>query len=250
MLGVGVGAPGPLNPETGIVYAPPYMPGWYNIPLRAALAEPTGLPVMIANDANVAALAEWRFGAGIGTRHMVYVTVSTGIGGGVIVDGRLLLGRLGVAAELGSIILDADRGLTWEELASGTALGLAAASAMPKHPASLLHALANPTRVTSAHVARAATDGDPLACALMDREAQLLGMGFASILHIFSPELLLVGGSVALENPGLLAQARAIAYRRVIVDLYRAVPIIPPSLGERAGVLGAAALMLDTSEGR
>ncbi|MEI7771736.1 MAG: ROK family protein, partial [Chloroflexales bacterium] len=177
LLGVGIGAPGPLNPETGIVYAPPYMPGWHTIQLRDAVAEPTGLRVVIDNDANVAALGEWRFGAGINTRHMVYLTVSTGIGGGVIIDGRLLLGRMGAAAELGSIILDADRGLTWEELASGTALGLAAASAMPKHPASLLHALANPTRVTSAHVARAATDGDPLACALMDREAQLLGMG-------------------------------------------------------------------------
>ncbi|MEI7770942.1 MAG: ROK family protein, partial [Chloroflexales bacterium] len=114
-------------------------------------------------------------------------------------------------------------------------------------PASRLHALATPASVTAAHVARAAAEGDALARSLMDREAQLLGMGFASILHIFSPELLLVGGSVALENPDLLAQARAIAYRRVIVDLYREVPIIPPSLGERAGVLGAAALMLNAN---
>jgi glucokinase len=250
LLGIGVGAPGPLTPETGIVYAPPYMPGWYNIQLRDAVAEPTGLPVMIDNDANVAALAEWRFGAGIGTRHLVYITVSTGIGGGVIIDGRLLLGRLGAAAELGSIILDANRGMTWEELASGTALGLAAAAAMPAHPTSLLHCLAAPASVTAAHVARAAADGDTLARSLMDHEAQLLGMGFASILHIFSPELLLVGGSVALENPDLMAQAREIAYRRVLVDLYREVPILPPSLGEQAGVLGAAALVLAASEGR
>jgi glucokinase len=250
LLGIGIGAPGPLNPETGIVYAPPYMPGWYNIQLRDAVAEPTGLPVMIDNDANVAALGEWRFGAGVGTRHMVYITVSTGIGGGVIIDGRLLLGRLGAAAELGSIILDANRGLTWEELASGTALGMAAATAMPDHPASLLHTRATPDGITAAHVARAAADGDVLAQTLMDHEAQLLGMGFASILHIFSPELLLVGGSVALENPGLIAQAREIAYRRVLVDLYREVPIIPPRLGERAGVLGAAALILAASESR
>jgi glucokinase len=226
------------------------MPGWYDIQLRDALAEPTGLPVVIDNDANVAALGEWRFGAGVGTRHMVYITVSTGIGGGVIVDGRLLLGRLGAAAELGSIILDADRGLTWEELASGTALGAAAAKAMPDHPASLLHAMATAPSVTAAHVARAAGGGDALAQSLMDREAQLLGMGFASILHIFSPELLLVGGSVALENPDLLARAREIAYGRALVDLYRDVPIITPSLGERAGVLGAAALILAAREGR
>ncbi len=250
LLGIGVGAPGPLNPATGVVYAPPYMPGWHDVHLRDAVAEPTGLPVVIDNDANVAALAEWHFGAGVGTRHMVYVTVSTGIGGGVIIDGQLLLGRLGAAAELGSMILDAQRGRTWEELASGTALGQAAAEAMPNHPTSLLHALASPQQVTAAHVARAATDGDTLAQSLMDREAQFLGMGFASILHIFSPELLLVGGSVVRENPDLLAQAREIAYRRVIADLYRDVPIMPPHLGERAGVLGAAVLILAAHGGR
>jgi glucokinase len=180
---------------------------------------------------------------------MVYLTISTGIGGGVIVDGKLLLGRMGAAAELGSIFLDAERGLRWEELASGTGLGDAAA-AMPAHPSSMLHSLASPQSVTAAHVSRAAAAGDDLARSLMQREAHLLGLGFASILHIFSPELLLVGGSVALENPDLLDRARAIAYERVIVDLYRDVPILAASLGERAGVLGAAALMLAAIEGR
>jgi glucokinase len=249
LLGIGVGAPGPLNPETGLITAPPNMPGWVNIQLRDALSEPTDLRVVIDNDANVAALGEWRFGAGVGTRHLVYLTISTGIGGGVIVDGKLLLGRLGAAAELGSIFLDAERGLRWEELASGSGMAAAAAAAMPAHPASMLHTLATPETVSAAHVARAAAAGDALARRLMDHEALLLGTGFASILHIFSPELILVGGSVALENPDLLARARAIAYERVIVDLYRDVPILPASLGERAGVLGAAALML-AAEGR
>jgi glucokinase len=250
LLGVGIGAPGPLNPETGVVYAPPEMTGWYNIQLRDAVAGPTGLPTLIENDANVAALGEWRFGAGAGTRHMVYLTISTGIGGGVIIDGRLLLGRLGAAAELGSIYVDAERGLRWEELASGTGLARAAAAAMPGHPTSLLHGLASAETVGAADVARAAAQGDDLALALMEREANLLGTGFASILHIFSPELLLVGGSVALQNPGLLARAREIAYSRALVDLYREVPIAPAQLGERAGVLGAAALVLIAHEAR
>lgn len=248
LLGIGVGAPGPLNPETGMVYAPPNMPGWYRIQLRDSLAVPTGLPVVIGNDANVAALGEWRFGAGVGTRHMVYLTISTGIGGGVIMDGKLLLGRLGAAAELGSIFLDAEHSLRWEELASGSGLAAAAAAAMPARPDSTLHAMAAPQTVTAAHVAHAAAAGDDLARSLMDREAHLLGLGFASILHIFSPEIMLVGGSVALENPDLLARARTIAYERVIVDLYREVPILPASLGERAEVLGAAALMLAAAE--
>jgi glucokinase len=250
LLGVGVGATGPLDPETGVVYAPPSLPGWYDLPLRDALAGPTGLPVALDNDANLAALGEWRFGAAVGLQHLVYLTISTGIGGGVISDGRLLRGRRGAAAELGQIILDADRGLGWEDLASGTALAAAAAAAMPANPGSMLHSLASPARLSAAHVARAAAAGDALAVALMDREAMLLGMGFASILHIFSPELLLVGGSVILENPGLLAQARALAYKRALVDLYREVPILPASLGDRAGVLGAAALAFLAAEGR
>jgi glucokinase len=250
LLGVGIGAPGPLNPATGIVYAPPEMPGWYDIQLRDAVAGPTGLPTTIDNDANVAALGEWRFGAGLGTRHMVFITVSTGIGGGVIVDGQLLLGRLGAAAELGSIYMDAERGLRWEELASGTGLAAAAAAAMPGHPTSLLHRMAAPAAVSAADVARAAAQGDALALALMEREAVLLGTGFASILHIFSPELIVVGGSVALENPDLLTRASAVAYSRTLVDLYREVPIVPAQLGDRAGVLGAAALALAAREGR
>lgn len=248
LLGIGVGAPGPLNPATGVVYAPPNMPGWEHIQLRDAIADPTGLPTWIDNDANAAALGEWRFGVGAGRQHLVYITVSTGIGGGVIIDGKLLLGRMGAAGELGSIFLDAERGLRWEDLASGTGLGQAAARAMHDHPDSILHSLATPQTVSAVHVAHAATAGDTLARDLMDREAKILGMGFASILHIFSPELLLVGGSVVLENPDLLAQARAIAYDHVLVDFYRDVPILPASLGERVGVLGAAALAFAANE--
>ncbi|NTU84575.1 MAG: ROK family protein [Chloroflexales bacterium] len=244
LLGVGVGAPGPLDPATGIVYSPPNLPGWDAFPLRAMLVEATGLAVALGNDANAAALAEWRFGGGQGTQHMVYVTVSTGIGGGVIEDGRLLLGRMGAAAELGFMILDPEHGTIWEDLASGTALGRAAASAMPAHPASLLHQIATPATVGAAHVAEAAARGDALAASLMEREARLLGLGFASILHIFSPEIILVGGSVALHNPDLLARARAVAYAHAKVPLYREVPIELARLGEQAGVLGAAALAL------
>lgn len=246
--GVGVGSPGPLNPQTGVVYAPPNMQGWYNIPLGDRLAALTGLPVRVDNDGNVAALGEWRYGGGVGTRHMVYITVSTGIGAGVIVDGRLLRGRLGLGTELGTMILDAERQMYWENLASGTALGRAAAAAMIGRPESLLHQMATPETVSGATVAQAAAAGDKLARELMDREANLLAMGFVSIIHAFSPEIILVGGSVALHNPGLLAQAREITYSRVLIDLFRNVPIELARLGDRAGVLGAAALLLEADE--
>lgn len=248
LLGVGIGAPGPLDPFTGVVHAPPHLTGWSDVPLRAMVADATGLSVELGNDANAAALGEWRFGGGTGVQNLVYITVSTGIGGGVIADGHLLLGRKGSAAELGFMILDPVNGTIWEDLASGTALAAAAAAAMPTHPDSRLHQLATPATITGAHVAEAAAAGDTLAAALMTREAHLLGLGLASCLHIFSPELVLVGGSVVLNNPDLLPRARAVAYHHAKVDLYRQVPIELAQLGEAAGVLGAAALAFTAFE--
>ncbi|PDV99733.1 ROK family protein [Candidatus Chloroploca asiatica] len=248
LLGLGIGAPGPLDPVTGMIYSPPNMPGWDAFPLRDRVATATGLPVTLGNDANAAALGEWRFGRGQGLRHLVYLTVSTGIGGGVIVDGQLLLGRLGAAGEPGFLIVDHATGAIWEDLASGTALGREAAKQMPHYPDSALHTLATPTTVTAAEVSLAAQQGDRLARQLMEREARLLGMGFASMLHLFSPEILLVGGSVILHNPALLEAAREVAYANVRVPLYREVPILAASLGDHVGLLGAAALALQCIE--
>lgn len=244
LLGVGIGSPGPLDPDAGIVFTTPNMPGWDHVPLRAILTERTGLWVELGNDANVAALAEWRFGAGKGLKNVVYVTVSTGIGGGVIIDGRLLLGRLGAAAELGHIIMDVEGRKSWEELASGTGLATAAAAAMITTPDTRLHELATPETVTAAHVSLAYAQGDSLAQALMQREIELLGLGFVSTLHLFSPDIILVGGSVATQNPFLIAGARRVVKERAISDVYHSVPIEIASLGDQVGVLGAVALLL------
>src|SRR6266545_5988082 len=172
LAGVGVGSPGPLDPYEGIIFSPPNLHGWDRVPLRAILAERTGLPIELGNDANAAALGEWLFGAGRGRQHMVYITVSTGIGGGVIADGRLLLGYLGSAAEVGNHIIDATTLDYWEDLASGTGLARAAAAAMVDDPGSLLHGLASPETVMAADVARAAEAGDELARRLMEREGE------------------------------------------------------------------------------
>ena len=249
LLGVGIGAPGPLDPFEGVVLNPPNIPGWDNVPLRAIVAERTSLPVELGNDANASALGEWMFGAGRGRRNMVYVTVSTGIGGGVIVDNRLLLGYRGSAGEVGLHIVDSVGLRYWEELASGTGLGRAAADAMIDEPASLLHGLATPETVTAADVARAASAGDALAVRLMEREGDLLGIGLVNILHLFAPEQILLGGSVVTHNPGLLDRARQVVRARAH-EIYQNVPIGVASLGERVGILGAAALFLHMREGR
>jgi glucokinase len=249
LAGIGVGAPGPLDPYEGVVLNPPNIPGWDNIPLRAILSARTGLAVELGNDANAAALGEWMFGAGRGRHNLVYVTVSTGIGGGVIADGRLLLGYRGSAAEVGLHIVDAATRAFWEELASGTGLARAAADAMIDEPQSLLHGLASPETVTAVEVARAAAAGDALARRLMDREGELIGVGLVNMLHLFAPELILLGGGVVVHNPWLIERARR-AIRERAHSIYHDVPVELAALGDRVGLLGAVALFLHMREGR
>lgn len=244
ILGVGIGSPGPLNPETGVILTMPNLPGWEQVPLRDIVTERTGLFSEIGNDANAAALGEWVFGGGQGYRNFIYLTISTGIGSGVIEQGRLVLGYQGAAAELGHMMLQPEGRLSWEDLASGTALGRAAAKAMPDHNDSLLHSLASPESVTAAHVSQAAAQGDAFAKQLMERESELLGLGLVSTMHLFSPEKVLLGGSVITANPWLLDHARQVVKERAIAQVYREVPIEVAQLGDQVGVLGAVALLL------
>lgn len=181
---VGVAAPGPLNCETGVVLEPPTLPGWKNIELRRILAERLQMPISLSNDANAAAYGEWRFGGGRGRRHVVYITVSTGIGGGVVSDGRLLLGQGGFAAEIGhmSIAINGPMCLCgqlgcWESLASGTALAKFAEEAVRECQSSLMIDLAHGGPIQAHHVGAAAEQGDPLALSLLQDESPLLDCG-------------------------------------------------------------------------
>jgi glucokinase len=244
LLGIGVGCPGPLDAATGVVFAAPNLPGWRNVPIRDMIWEQTGIIVKIANDANAAALGEWYFGGGKGYSHLVYITISTGIGSGVIVDGRPLFGYLGAGGELGHMIIDAKEEKTWEQVASGTALKNAAAAMMETHQHTMLHEFGTPETITAADVALAASKGDALAQRLMHREGHLIGLGLVNVLHLFSPEIILVGGSVVTANPSLLERARSVVQEHVIADVYRSVPIEISHLGSRVGMLGAIGLLL------
>lgn len=244
LLGVGIGIAGVIEHSQGIVFTSPNLPGWHHIPLRDILLERTGLPVRIANDANAAALGEWHFGGGIGYKHLVYITVSTGIGAGVIVDGRLLLGRMGAGAELGHVVIETQGRKSWEEMASGTAMRVAAAAAMGANPNTILHTMATLQTVTAADVSQAYKQGDQTAQDLMRDEAELLGIGLVNALHLFSPEIILVGGSVVSANPFLLEQVCQVVQERVISDVYRSVPVQLAHLGENVGLFGAGSLLL------
>lgn len=244
LLGIGVAVAGVVEHERGIVFVSPNLPGWTMVPVRDMLQKRTGLTVRVANDANAAALGEWHFGAGVGYNHLVYITISTGIGSGVIINGQLLLGRLGAGAELGHVVIEKRGRKSWEELASGTAIRAAAAAAMENNPHTTLHHLATSQTVTAADVARAYALGDQTAQELMREEAELLGIGLVNALHLFSPEIILVGGSVVTSNPFLLDQARQVVHERVIADIYRSVPILVAPLGDNVGLLGAGTLLL------
>jgi glucokinase len=236
--GLGIGAPGPLDAEAGVVVDAPTLPGWTDVPLVAMVEARLGLPVRLDNDANVAALAEWRFGAARGLRHLVYVTVSTGIGGGVIVDGRLMHGRGSQASEIGHMrITEAPVPCNcggfgcWEALASGTALGQRATE------------MGTLGRVTARDVARLAAEGNADALRLLAEEARYLGLGFANLLHLYAPEMIVVGGGVGECLPAMRADIEAVI-RRQAMPAYRDVPIMAAALGHRAGVIGAALLVL------
>ncbi|GAB0118484.1 ROK family protein [Acidisoma sp. 7E03] len=238
-IGIGIGSPGPLDVARGLVLHAPTLRGWRDVPLARLVAERTGLPTRLENDANAAALAEWRLGAGRGLRHMVYVTVSTGIGGGIIADGRLLHGDRSLAGEIGHMVVTealapcACGGFgCWEALASGTALGRRARAAglMAEEP------------VTARLVAERAAAGDALASRLMTEEARYLGLGFANLLHLYAPELIVVGGGVSASLPLMAEEIGRIVAERAM-PAYRSVPIRAAALGAQAGVIGAALLI-------
>ncbi len=249
-VGMGVCIAGPVDAEAGVVLEASTMAGWHNIPLQAWLQERTGLPVTLANDANAAALGEWRYGAGQGCRHFVYVTVSTGIGGGVIVDGRLMLGYRGIAGEVGHMIVDRDgprcncgANGCWEALASGTALAHIANLAQATNPTSALHRLAHDRSLTAQDVGAAARGGDSLAVQLVHEEGVWLGIGLAGLLHLYAPQRIAVGGGLSnlldLFMPQIMHEIRTRT-----MPPYREIPVVAAALGDNAGVIGAGTLAL------
>lgn len=250
VVGIGVGTPGPLDPFDGIVLEAPNLAGWINVPLKALLHERTGMPVVVGNDANAAALGEWRFGSGRGCQDFVYVTISTGIGGGVIANGSLLLGRKGMAGEVGHMTIQTDGPLCgcgnvgcWEVVASGTALGRAAAAALERGHQSLINEIAAGSPIEGWHISAAAERGDTLAQTLMRREGELIGVGVVNLLHLYSPERIALGGGVTKSMGQWDPFMRHVVEERAMLP-YRSASIERATLGDNVGVIGAAALVL------
>ncbi|MEI9401693.1 ROK family protein [Mesorhizobium argentiipisi] len=250
VIGIGACAPGPLDPKAGIVIGPPTLSGWHNVPMIDILSRQFGLPVRLENDANAAALGEWRYGAGRGSESLVFVTVSTGIGGGVIADGHIYHGRRGLAAEIGHMTITGEGGRCFcgnvgcfEAVASGTALGRRATQLTASGDGSALRRLSGNGDVSARHVVEAARTGDAAARDLVDAEARWLGIGFTNLLHLYSPEVIVMGGGLSNGFDLLAPGIRATIDERAM-QVYRDVPVVRAELGDRAGLVGAASLIL------
>ena len=249
---IGLGAAGLVERPGGIARWAPHNT-YRRMELRRLLHERTGLPTSVDNDANAAAWAEARFGAGAAAGDLVLVTVGTGIGGGLVLDGGIYHGEHGFAGELGHLIVDPDgdrcacgnQGCL-EAMASGSTLGRLGREAAAGDPAGRLATLAGgPGLVTGEVVFAAASEGDKVAVALFERVGHWLGVGIASLVTIFDPDLVVVGGGVAATGELLLAPARASFERYVHARDHRDLPpVVPARLGADAGLVGAATLAL------
>jgi glucokinase len=255
---ISIGAPGPVNPYTGIVLRAANIPGWVDIPLKREVESCFGLPAEIGNDANLAAMGEWKFGAGRGHNDVLYLTISTGIGGGVISHGQLIVGAEGMAAELGHVAVVPNgpvcgcgqRGHL-EALASGPAIAHTAQAQLRSgefQSTILIHTDGDIETVTAQHVGLAAKAGDAYAINLLAEAGTFIGHALADFLCIFNPSIVILGGGVA-SNVGelLLAPVRQAMRQRAMSEIYyHNLSVVPAQLGDDVGLLGALALAVET----
>jgi glucokinase len=230
----------------------PNLPNWRNVNMRQELAT-FGVPVYVGNDANLAGLAEHRYGAGRGSRHMIYITVSTGIGTGVIVEDRLLLGVRGLAAEMGHLTIDAAAEAsgdalvgTLEGLASGPNIARRAQLALRQGAKSRVLELAggDVAQVSPRLLNEAARAGDAFALEQFRIAGRYLGIGITNMLHTFNPECIVIGGSVWLRCQEFLVDMvwETIRARAESPEYWQSLMIVPAALGDDVGLLGAVAL--------
>jgi glucokinase len=254
VLALGVGAAGMVDHGEGVLRFAPNL-AWRNLAIAARMREALGIPVLLDNDANTAAYGEFRFGAGRGYRHVLLVTVGTGIGGGIVSDGALLRGAHGFAAEIGHIVVQPDGPRCgcgnhgcWEQLASGTAIGRLGRERARGHPGSNLSRLAggDPEAISGRVVTEAALGGDETAIGVLSDVGRWLGVGIAGLVNVLDPQVVVVGGGAMVAGDLLLEPAREAFVAHVEgVDYRPRVPLVAAQLGPDAGAVGAAALALE-----
>lgn len=253
VIGVGVGAPGPLDTRNGIVLLTPNL-GWVDVPLRDRIAAGLGLPAALDNDANCAVLGEAWVGAARGATYVIGITIGTGIGGGIVLNGRLHHGAADCAGEIGHITIDLDGRLCGcgnygclEAYASGPAIARRAVERLSEGDDGALMALVDGDleQVTAQTVYEAAHAGDPVALDVVRDTAHYLGAGIANLLNIFNPDRVVIVGGVTRAGDSLFDPLRREVSRRAFKPAVRSCRIIPGELDGMAGVYGAARMFLD-----
>jgi glucokinase len=255
---VGVSAPGPLDPWQGVILWAPNLPGWKDVPLGERLRQAVCRPVFLGNDANLAALAEQRHGAGQGYTDLVYITVSTGIGGGIISDNRLIIGRRGLGAEVGHMTVEAHGPVCncgnigcLEAMASGTALARQAreivAAGIRTRIADLVDG--DLKRISAKIVHDAAVDGDPVAVDLWRKAGVYLGVGIVNLMYLFGPGVIVIGGGLTKVGDLMLAPMRETVQQRIKEVYWKDCPIVPAALGDDVSLIGAATLAVEGLKG-
>jgi len=252
-VAIGIGAPGPLDPWTGVIYSAVNIPAFAGINLRDRLRDIFGVPAYLGNDANAAALAEWRYGAARGHANVVYLTVSTGIGGGVIIDNTLLLGAKGLGGELGHITVDykgrpdkcGNVGCL-EALGAGPSIRQIAIERLERGEASAVRdtVQGDLSQVSVELLHAAAASGDAFAASVIRDAAEAIGFGVVSFLHVFNPSIVVIGGGVTNLGEMLFEPIRETVDRHVMDRRFLA-PIVRAELMENVGLLGALAIALD-----
>lgn len=254
LLSVGVGFPSVVNPHDGCVYYPPNLPGWEVVPLVQLLQEASSVPVAIDNDANVAALAESEAGAGMNASHFLYVTLGTGVGGGIIINKRIYTGERGGAGEIGHIIVDmydeptpamqavgrSYRAGTMEERLGRPGLLASTLQLVNEYPQSTLHRYGAELDVED--ISREVEQGDECACEVFRRAGHLLGLGIASILAVLDMRIVVVGGGISKSHPLFLETTRETIRHRALPTIAGKAEIRMAHFSSNAGIVGAAML--------
>ena len=248
--GIGMGVPGAVDHSKGNIYFLTNLPGWTDFPIKDFLTSKYNMTVVLNNDANAAALAEYTFGNGAGTKHIIYLTVSTGIGGGLIVNGALFNGAWGAAGEVGHIVLDMDgdecncgnRGC-WETISSGSAIAKGVINRIKAGEKSKVTELAPLDDIKAEHVFIARAMGDIVSIEVTDRAMDFLGLGIANLVNVINPEKVIIGGGVAKVGDLLFSRVRE-RVKSLAYGPASKVEIQPVYLGTKTGVIGAATLAM------
>jgi len=246
-IGVGISSPGPLDPWRGVVVAPPNLAGWRDVPLAEMVEDVVGLPAFLERDTNVAVMAEWRYGAARGADDVIYVTVSTGIGGGIVLGGRPIQGRDGTAGEIGHLTVERDGPLCGdgmpghaEAIGSGTAIAREGRALLERGAAPGLAArAASPAEVTAELVADAADAGDADCQAVLDHAWTAVGAMCAGLVNVLNPEVIVIGGSIATHRAELVPRVREEIDRRAFAIPARRVRVALAALGDDVSLIGS-----------